>query len=180
MNQMNSGLISTRYARALLDYAAEMGEQEEVYEKMKLLSEIYLEVSDLRYAIQNQSVSNSEKRAVITTACGGSLPSSFSKMLTLILRNERQEHLLYIALRFVELYREKFHIQYGKLITAVEMDKERARLLTSRIEKIVGGELEVESVVDPAIIGGFVLNLDGFRWDASISGELTRIKSRFS
>lgn len=177
---MNSGLISTRYARALLDYAAEMGEQEEVYEKMKLLSEIYLEVSDLRYAIQNQSVSNSEKRAVITTACGGSLPSSFSKMLTLILRNERQEHLLYIALRFVELYREKFHIQYGKLITAVEMDKERARLLTSRIEKIVGGELEVESVVDPAIIGGFVLNLDGFRWDASISGELTRIKSRFS
>lgn len=177
---MNSGLISTRYARALLDYAAEMGEQEEVYEKMKLLSEIYLEVSDLRYAIQNQSVSNSEKRAVITTACGGSLPSSFSKMLTLILRNERQEHLLYIALRFVELYREKFHIQYGKLITAVEMDKERAQLLTSRIEKIVGGELEVESVVDPAIIGGFVLNLDGFRWDASISGELTRIKSRFS
>ena len=101
-------------------------------------------------------------------------------MLTLILRNERQEHLLYIALRFVELYREKFHIQYGKLITAVEMDKERAQLLTSRIEKIVGGELEVESVVDPAIIGGFVLNLDGFRWDASISGELTRIKSRFS
>lgn len=177
---MNSGLISTRYARALLEYAAETGEQEEVYEKMKLLSEIFLEVTELRYAIQNQSISTSEKRAVITTACGGSLPSSFSKMLTLILRNERQEHLLYIALRYVELYREKFHIQYGKLITAVDMGKEKAQQLTTRIEKIVGGELEVESVVDPAIIGGFVLNLDGFRWDASISGELTRIKSRFS
>ena len=177
---MNSGLISTRYARALLEYAAEMGEQEEVYEKMKLLSEIFLEVTELRYAIQNQSISTPEKRAVITTACGGSLPSSFSKMLTLILRNERQEHLLYIALRYVELYREKFHIQYGKLITAVDMGKEKAQQLTTRIEKIVGGELEVESVVDPAIIGGFVLNLDGFRWDASISGELTRIKSRFA
>jgi len=177
---MNSGLISTRYARALLDYAAEMGEQEEVYEKMKLLSEIYLEVPELRYAIQNQSIHSIEKNEIISTACGGGLPSSFRQMLTLIFKNERHEHILYISLRYIELYRERFHIQYGKLITAVDIGNEKEQQLTTRIEKIIGGELEVESVVDPAIIGGFVLSLDGFRWDASVSGQLTRIRNRFN
>ncbi|MPN62069.1 ATP synthase subunit delta [bioreactor metagenome] len=100
-------------------------------------------------------------------------------MIDLILKNERETLLQYIALRFVELYREKFNIQYGKLITAFSIDETKERQLIARIQKITGSELEIESVVDADIIGGFVLNLGDYRWDASVQGELTRIRSRF-
>jgi F-type H+-transporting ATPase subunit delta len=100
-------------------------------------------------------------------------------MIDLILRNEREEHLQIIALRFVELYRKKFNIQYGKLITAVAIDKEREQQFIERIIKITGKELEMELVVDTDIIGGFILNLDNYQWDASVQGELTRIRNRF-
>jgi F-type H+-transporting ATPase subunit delta len=99
-------------------------------------------------------------------------------MIDLILKNKREEMIRNIALRFIELYRERYHIQYGKLVTAVPIDPEREKHFISHIQKIVGGKLEVDPVVDPDIIGGFILNLGDNRWDASISGELTRIRSK--
>ncbi|MDD2246221.1 MAG: F0F1 ATP synthase subunit delta [Proteiniphilum sp.] len=173
---MNTGLISTRYATALLDYSQELGQHEEVYEKMHILSSIYLKVPQLRFSIQNRSVHPRAKKSIIITACGGDVPSSLRKMIDLILKNERHEQIQYIALRFIELYRERFNIRHGKLITAIAIDEEKCRRLTSRFEKIVGGKLEVENVEDPDIIGGFILSLNDYRWDASVSGELSRIR----
>lgn len=176
---MNTGLISSRYADSLLQYAISLGQEEEVYDKMKLLSEIFMKMPRLRSAIINPSLSGREKKKILVTACGGSMPSSLSRMIDLILRNEREEVLQYITLRLIDLYRERFNIQRGKLVTAVAIDGETEQRLIARIKKMVKANVEMESVVDPGIIGGFVLTLGDFRWDASISGELARIRNKF-
>jgi len=163
---MNTGLISSRYADSLLQYAVSLGQEEEVYDKMKLLSEIFMKMPRLRSAI-------------LMTACGGSMPSSLSKMIDLILKNEREEVLQYIALRFIDLYRDKFDIQSGRLVTAISIDHKTGQQLVTRIQKMVKTNVEIESVVDSEIIGGFILTLGDFRWDASVSGELTRIRNKF-
>lgn len=177
---MNSGLISTRYAGSLLDYAISFGEERVVYEKMKLLSEMYPAFPKLRSSIVNPRLTIHDKKKIIVTACGGTVPTSLDKMIDLILKNEREEFLQFIALQFVELYRKKFNIQYGKLITAVAIDKAKEQQLITRIQKIADSAIEMELVVDTEIIGGFILNLGDYRWDASIQGELTRIRNRFN
>ncbi|WP_294078988.1 F0F1 ATP synthase subunit delta [Proteiniphilum sp. UBA5384] len=176
---MNTGLISSRYADSLLQYAVSLNEQDEVYDKMKLLWEMYRKVPALRRAVVNPSVLAADKKKILVTACGGDVPSSLSKMLDLILRNEREENLPYMVLRFIDLYREKFSIRRGKLVTAVAIDEETEQQLIARIKKMVKADIEIESVADPGIIGGFILTLDDFRWDASISGELARIRNKF-
>ena len=176
---MNTGLISTRYASSLLDYAISFGEEKAVYANMKLLSEMFPAFPKLRSAITNPGLSIHNKKEIIVTACGGTVPPSLDKMIDIILKNERETLLQYIALRFIELYREKFNIQYGKLITAVSIDEAKEQQLVARIQRITGSKLEIETVVDTDIIGGFVLNLGDYRWDASVQGELTRIRSRF-
>ena len=176
---MNTGLISSRYADSLLQYAISLGQQEEVYDKIKLLSEMFMKMPGLHTAIMNPSLLGQDKKKILMTACGGNIPSSLSKMIDLILKNEREEVLQYITLRFIELYREKFHIRSGRLVTAVSIDHETEQQLIARIRRMVKTEVEMESVVDPEIIGGFVLTLGDFRWDASISGELTRIRNKF-
>lgn len=175
---MNTGLISTRYATALLDYSIASGQEKEVYGRMKTLSEVYLLVPQLRTALANTTISNKNKKQIIFTSIGGSVPSSLDKMIDLILKNERVEVILFIALRYIELYRERFGIQYGKLITAVPINKENEEKIISRISNIVGENLEIEPVVDPDLIGGFVLHLNDLRWDASVAGELTRFKNK--
>lgn len=176
---MNTSLISSRYAGSLLQYAISLEQQEEVYGNIKLLSEMFMKMPRLRSAIMNPSIPRPEKKKILITACGGTLPSSLSQMIDLILKNEREETLQYIALRFIDLYREKFNIRSGRLVTAVSIDHETEQQLITRIRKIVNADVEIEAVVDPGIIGGFILSVEDFRWDASISGELTRIRNKF-
>lgn len=176
---MNTGLISSRYAKALLEHATAAGEQQQVYLRMKTLAAMYTEVPSLRRALSGTTNTKDSKLAILRTACGGDLPPSLERMIRLIMENEREELMHYIALRFTELYRDRFEIRYGKLITAVPIDEETEKRFIGRIREIVGGELEVEPMVDPGIIGGFILYLDDTRWDASVRGELYRIRNHF-
>lgn len=174
---MNTGLISSRYASALLDFATSYGQEKDVYDRMMTLSEVYMQVPQFRLALASTTISRANKKKLLFASIGGNVPTSLNKMTDLIFKNEREEVIQYIALRYIELYRNKFHIQYGKFITAIPIKKEDEDRFLSRISEISGEGLEIESIVDPDLIGGFVLHLSDFRWDASISGELTRIKS---
>lgn len=176
---MNTGLISSRYANSLLQYATSLQQQDEVYDQIKMLSQVLLKMPALRRAIINPSVSVKSKKKLLETACGGNMPSSLSKMIDLIFKNEREESLQYIALRFIDLYRQKFNIERGRLVTAITIDEDTEQRFIDRIQKIMKAEIEMESIVDPNIVGGFILTLGDFRWDASISGELSRIKNKF-
>ncbi len=173
---MNSGPVSTRYATALLDYSIEKGDQDEVYMRMKLLVGVFLDMPELRNALQDRSIQQTEKMKIIRIACGDDLPSSLEEMIALIVKNEREEYLQFIAQRFIELYRGRFRLQAGKLITAIPIGEDAKEKFIERIRHITGSEIEIETTVDPGIIGGFILNLDDFRWDASVTGELNRVK----
>jgi F-type H+-transporting ATPase subunit delta len=175
---MNTGLISTRYATALLKYSVELNQQKEVYSALRFFLKVYGNVLELRKALHTNSVTKSEKKKIFITACGGTVPSSLREMLELVMKNERHGLLHYIALRFVDLYRERFNIQHGKLVTAVSMDEETKEHFVKRIESIIDKRLEIEAEVDPDIIGGFLLYLDDHRLDASVSGKLNRIRSK--
>ena len=156
-----------------------MGEQDEVYAGMKLLTSIFIEVPTLKRALMGTSKTKEDKMALLRTACGGSIPPALKRMFNLIIKNEREEFIPYIAYRFNELYRIRHNIQHGKLITAIPMDEETEKRFYNRIKEIVGTELELEPVVDPDIIGGFILYINNYRWDASVAGKLAGIKNHF-
>lgn len=177
---MNTGLISTRYAKALLEHAIDSGEQQEVYLRMKTLASMFSQQPSLRRALAGTMNTKQQKISLLHTACGGGeIPPSLERMIRLILENEREDLIHYFALRYAELYRDRFEIQSGKLITALPIDEGTEKRFIERIRQIVGGKLEVQSVVDSSIIGGFILYLDDYRWDASVAGELSRIRNRF-
>lgn len=173
---MNTGLISTRYATALLDFAIELNQQKEVYSALKFFLEVYGNVIELRKALYTHTVQKTDKKSIIVAACGGNVPSSLSEMIDLVIKNDRQDLLDYMALRYIDLYRERFNIQHGKLVTAVSIDEKMKERFIKRLEGFIDKVLEIDTEVNPDIIGGFVLYLDDYRLDASISGKLSRIK----
>jgi len=174
---MNTGLISTRYATALLKYSVELNQQKEVYSALRFFLKVYGNVLELRKALHTNSITKSEKKNILIAACGGNVPSSLSEMIELVVKNERHGLINNIALRYIDLYRERFNIQHGKLVTAIPLDEKTKERFIKRIESIINKELEIETEVDPDIIGGFLLYLDDQRLDASISGKLNRIRS---
>lgn len=173
---MNTGLISTRYATALLDYAIELNQQEQVYGEVKMLLHMYSQVENFRKTLTNPVVLKPEKKRLIQTASGVNISKALQQFIDLLLQNNREERLQYIILRFLELYRTRCGIVSGTLTTAVHPDEKTYKRIASLVEKKTGHTLELERQIDPSILGGFILQVGDFRWDASILTQLDKLK----
>ncbi|HET7734018.1 MAG TPA: F0F1 ATP synthase subunit delta [Paludibacter sp.] len=176
---MNTGLIPVRYATALLEFASASNEQDRVYTEAKAIAQSFFQLSALRTVLDNPVLAKAEKRRIIILAAGGKLSKPFEKFLDLLLENNREVYLQSIALKYIDLYRKQKNIHYGKLTTAATVDPGTEKKLMKLVETHTGGTIEMEKIIDPGILGGFMFEVDFVRWDASVSGQLRRIRKEY-
>lgn len=176
---MNLGLISVRYATAFLEYAEETSTQDSIYEKARILAHSFSSNKKLYDALDNPVITTADKRKLILAAAGVKSDNVFESFVDLVLKNKRETELQFIALKYIDLYRKKRNILYGKLTTAVAIDKITEKRLVSLIEQQITGTVELEKEIDISILGGFLLEVDFVRWDASVRNQLTKIKNEY-
>lgn len=174
---MNSGIVSTRYARALFEYAQETKTEDTLFEEMKKVADAYSNLPQLRSALTNPVLNVDDKLQLIKSVVGK--PSeTFTRFAELLVRQRRENHLQTISLVYMDLYREHKNINVGKLVTAAPVNDEIIQKMKSLLEKQQTGTLEFETVVDPSIDGGFVLFMDTYRLDASVVTQLRQIRQQ--
>ena len=176
---MNKGLISVRYAKALLQFAKVNNAEEEIYEQSKFLSSVFFNLKNLSDTLNNPMLPKAEKRKIILTASGEKISDVFEKFIDLLLKNDREDCLQSIMLTYQEQYRKSKNMLHGRLITAVEIDDATTKHLIKTIEHKIKGDLDLEKIVNPDILGGFVLEVDFVRWDASLISQLNSIKRQY-
>lgn len=177
---MNIGMIPTRYATALLSYAAENKQDEQIYEKAKIIVRNFAEQPKLRAALESPVLNFDIKKKLMLTAAGSISDMVFENFIQLLLTNKRETFLHFIMLKYIDLYRVNNNIYSGKLITASNIDALTEKKLISVIESQKKGILEIHKSVDPELIGGFILEVDNTRWDASIKRQLQTIKNELA
>jgi F-type H+-transporting ATPase subunit delta len=176
---MNTGLVSSRYALALYDFTKKNHTEDKIYAEAKVLVKSFVKYSHLKSALANPVLSKKEKKELIVKSIGGTIQPTFEKFIDLLLENKRESHIQTIALKYIDLYRERKNIYSGKLTTATEIDNTTEKKLVAVIEKKTNGTLEVEKNVDSGILGGFIFEINSERWDASVAGQLSRIKKGY-
>ena len=173
---MNTGVISVRYARALLKSATASHTESQVYAEMQQLAKSYLEVPQLRHTIDNPMLSKEKKELLLITASGNEQTSSLTKaFITLVLKEGRENMIQFMANSYVTLYRKQKNVIRGKLTTAVAVAPETQQKMRQMVESSTQGTVEFETEVSPDIIGGFILEYDTFRMDASVKTKLNNI-----
>ena len=173
---MDIGVISVRYARALLKSATDAKVEDVVYQEMQLLAKSYVEVTQLRQTIDNPMLSKDKKELLLVTAVGGEDASPLSKaFIALVLKEDRENMVQFMANSYVTLYRKQKNVIRGKLTTAVAVAPETEQKMRHMVESKTQGTVEFETEVNPDIIGGFVLEYDTFRMDASVKSKLNSI-----
>jgi F-type H+-transporting ATPase subunit delta len=177
---MNQGLISQRYAKALLQYAEEEKQADAVYAEAKAVTLAYRHASQLRTILANPFVPKAEKQKLLLLLAGSNPSKTLSRFVELIIRNEREKSFERIIRRYLDLYRQKNNIHSAKLTSALELDGAIEKRLLNAMQKTIGGSLEVEKNVDSDILGGFVFEVDSLRWDASLSRQLQEIRKELS
>ena len=150
---MNTGVISSRYARALLRLTAENGSSTAVY-------------SQIRAMLDNPD----------------SIPSplhpDLQKFVSLLVQNRREQYLKFIFNSFVGLYLKQNNMKMATL-TTVEPNPSLEKKVRALISEKTGCDLDLTVKTDPSLIGGFKLVVDDMLLDASVSSQLEQLRRQF-
>ena len=172
---MDIGVISVRYARALLKSATDAKIEADVYKEMQTLARTYVEVPQLRQTIDNPMLSKDTKQQLLLTAVGEK-PCELTKVfISLVLKEDRENVMQFIANSYVTLYRQQKNVIRGRLITAAAVSPATEQKMRKMVESKTNGTVEFEAEVNPDIIGGFILEYDTYRMDASVKSKLNSI-----
>lgn len=172
---MDIGIISVRYARALLKAAAVAKIEDTVYQEMAALAKSFIDVPKLRLAIDNPMLPKNKKHELLVAAAGNKVVALTENFITLVLREGRENVIQFMANSYITLYRKHKNIIRGKLITAVAVSKETEMKMRKMVERKTNGDVEFETEINPGIIGGFVLEYDTYRLDASVQSQLRKV-----
>ena len=169
---MNIGIISARYAKALLEYVDFQGNGDIVLEQIICIERAMGTIDELRQVIDDDtSVTSSAKIGILDSVLGG-------EILNLVFSKGRGSCLKFIFQNFVDIYFRSRKIILGKLMTTVASPE-----LESSLKKIVkdntGFDLRIETEIVPDLIGGFIFTINDLRIDASIRRQLDTLKKQF-
>lgn len=178
---MEVGIISMRYAKALIAYAEEKRAEDKLYKELATLEHSFRSVKGFREALDNPVLPVKEKFSLICTAADGEKKPSeeFVRFTRLVLKERRETYLQFMCLMYLDLYRKRKHIGVGRLITAVPVDMATEKRIRESAAHILHARMELETVVDPSIEGGFIFDINDYRLDASIATQLKKVKQQF-
>ena len=173
---MIAGLIPHRYAKALYKVALENGNAAKVYDEMKRVVESFQNNSDLEKVLSNPYVDAADKETVLLKAAGENPGDDYQRFVKLFLDHKREEFAYLMALAYRDISRKLNNISQVKTTTAVGLPESEMQKLRSVVEKsFADTTFEYSYELDPEIIGGFIIDVDSTRMDASMRCELAQL-----
>ncbi|MCL1932516.1 MAG: F0F1 ATP synthase subunit delta [Candidatus Azobacteroides sp.] len=172
---MDAGIISNRYAKAIFQYALERKEENRLREELKILSEQFLMAPTLKMVLDDPTVSSTMKIDVLTTAAGKEISNTCKQVIRMIVKNGRARYMQSIALMYDKVYRKAKNRVILKLITTEPVSDEMKKELVDLIKRD-DAQVDFDAKTDSDVIGGFILEIEDLRLDASIRNQLNQLR----
>ena len=100
---MDIGIVSIRYAKALLQFAMENHEEDGVYREMSAMADVFMKLPALQKAMQNPVLTSQQTETLLGSACGSgdSQTASTRKFIKLVVSKKRADFMMFIAHAYV-------------------------------------------------------------------------------
>lgn len=173
--------IADRCARILLEYAVEAGSLEEIYQNMQLLTPYFQNSSDLAKVLGNPTISRMDKVSILEQLFKEQVHDALWRFIVVIMEQNQIGQFRHIISHFITLYKEHMGIKDVTMTTAIVLPKSFVNEFKKKLKKRLGcKELILKQQTDPAIIGGYILDIAPLTLDKSVRAQLSRLKDIFS
>jgi len=173
---MRQGSIAKRYASALLQVAMSQGKVDEFEQQLQTIASTFSQHPVLQTAMASPVVSHSQKKALFAALAPKMNISPFvGNLIRVLIDNERIPELSLINLIFRDLADEQKGRVRVEVTSAVPLNGNETKL-KSILETSLKQQVLLEAKVDPNLLGGLVVRVQDRFFDASLKGELDRLK----
>lgn len=173
--------VASRYAKSLLNLAVEENRLELVREDMESLQALLKQSKEFAAFMKSPVIQFNKKRSVLEKIFTGKLNDLTLKFMLILAGKQREGILSEVIFEFLDQYRKLKHVSIVKITTAVPMSESQMDALKRKLEaSSIGFEhVEVTTIIDPEILGGYIVELDDNIYDASIRQKLAALKKEF-
>ncbi len=170
--------VAEPYAEALLDLAKSKDSLKETTNDMNIVSQFLANSSDLKKFLGNPLISKDAKKNVVKDILGEQIDGSTLKFLLLLVERGRIEVLEQIAQKFLELSFKQESIEIAKITSSIQLSAQQQKDIAEKLKVITGAkQIKLALKVDPALIGGFTIEIGSKMIDTSIRGQLKQIST---
>ena len=176
---MAGARVAIRYAKATLSLATDRKKAGAVNNDMKLIVSTIAQNKNLNDALQSPVISALAKRSVLLEVFKNTDKTTLSLIDTLV-TNNRIAIFGYVAEKYLQLYDKANGIEVATVTTAIPLTDALKQKVLAKAKELTGKDVEVQSIVDENIIGGFILRVGDIQYNASIKNQLNQLKREFT
>ena len=178
---MSSIRVASRYAKSLLELAVEKGVLSEVYHDMELLSSLNNSNPELAQMLYSPIINSERKLSVLEKMFSNSASKVTLSFFELLADKNRMQILMSVVQEFHKQYNLHQGIQLAEVTTTFKIGDSLKQEFTNMAKKISGlQKVELIEKINPQIIGGFILQVNDWQLDESLSSKLNALRLEFS
>lgn len=179
---MTSRAAASRYARALFDVAKKEADVQRVGRELSAFAALVAGNEMLARTLANPAIPAPRKRGVVEQllARAGQLSPVISKLLLLLAERDRLALLPDLASAYETRLMESAQVVRAEITTAVALPADRAAVLQQGLARATGRQVQIETRVDPSIIGGAVARIGSMIYDGSVTTQLQKVRERLT
>ncbi|MEJ7778287.1 MAG: ATP synthase F1 subunit delta [Daejeonella sp.] len=171
--------VASRYAKSLIDLAGEQNSLEPVRKDIELFLETCRANPELQAILKNPIIGLDKKANILDGIFGDKLNELILSFFKIVIRKGRSEILYGTAKEFINQYNVLKNIVKATVTSASPLSKENISQIEELVKQSTNGEVNLTSIVDPKLIGGFILKVGDKQFDTSISGKLNKLRKEF-
>jgi len=175
---MYQSQVAVRYAKALLLFATEQKHEDVVATDMQTLSKLFVEVPELRQVVEHPSLTISQKISVMNEVFSKQFCKVSMEFIEFVCHQKRETQLPGIAYNYLSRYANKKGLKHAVFTTAVPMGTSEREAIVRMVESHYNVKLDFSEKVDDSLIGGFIIEIDDKRIDASMATQLAQIRQK--
>jgi F-type H+-transporting ATPase subunit delta len=176
---MSGSRAAVRYAKAILSFALEQNKEVQVNEDMLLIVTTIEESEDLQLLLNSPVIKSELKKAALKEVFATKITSLTTGLVNLLIDNKRLSIINDVAKRYTLLFDKLKGIEVAKVTTAFPLTEALNAQVLSKVKEITGKDATIENVINPDIIGGFILRIGDVQYDASVANKLQGLKRQF-
>ena len=168
--------ISKEYATALFALACEQGKEQEILEALEQAQQVFSEQVEYMELLSSPAVPLGERIQALEQAFGEYLPEQVVCFIQLLCEKAR----IRSYADCVEEYRRLLHVRQSVVIanvtSAVALTEAEMASLKRKLEQNSGSTVTLQCSVDPQLLGGVVVEMNGRVMDGSLRHRLREVK----
>lgn len=174
---MISGSLAKRYAKALVEVAAERDALESIGAELDRVAAFWEAEPAMAGFFGNPGILLRDKTETLTTlAQQMKLSPLLHKFLDLLLARDRLQALPGMARIYADLMNKRLGRVQAAVTTAAPLAPDLMETLRRRMGQALGKTVLLESRVNPGILGGIVVQVDSTVYDGSLKTQLRQLR----